>query len=109
MPFSRTYMPRSGSTGSAAVRDPKLAEVSPDYACHVEGDDPRGWRKYCLTVLYPGIVVFALCGWSASRTHGGLHDALSVLACLSWFAIAVLGIRGYRRFLRRRYPVFRKR
>lgn len=75
----------------------------------MEGDDRRGWIRYCLTVMWPGVAVFAICGWGASRTHGGMHIGLVVAVIIVWLAAVALGIRGYRKYLRRRFPILPRR
>lgn len=75
----------------------------------MEGDDPRGWIRYCVTVLWPGVAVFALCAWAASRTHGAARIGFEILVAVAWLTLAALGVIGYRKYLRRRYPIFRRR
>ncbi len=78
------------------------------YCWIMDGDDWRGWIRYCLTVIWPGVAVFALCAWGSSRTRGGAHVALEVAVAIVWIAIVILGINGYRKYLRRRFPVFHR-
>jgi hypothetical protein len=62
--------------------------------------DRSGWMSYCLSVLFPGVIVFGVTGWTASKSHGAAHAVLAVATVAVWVVCAGLLVRGGNKYLR---------
>jgi hypothetical protein len=64
--------------------------------------DPRGFRRYVLVVLWPGVIAFLLLASAATSTRGTAHLVVAAFGIAAWVLVVALAIRGWHVFFRER-------